>query len=434
MAFTSAGRNDVLCGKGAHGNHHSGNKVFRDMVKSWKPRYERASDVKTSSGKETKVEVSRALVRQVNNEGGHFLKMDEGGYYVEIGFGEAVHKTSQRFRDTPKQGPAPTNIQPVEARILGETKTDDERKQSPMPTTTTIASVETTSDEDVCNAFADSTRVVDDPPPYSNGHREIVANSTAFDVFTEPVYAEACLDASVEESAEHSPVGFNHQTGGMEDVAIATQVSTGDGYNGMGSEEGFVVDDEFYEFWAPECGNASQESINKCSNAESVEDEMVVLASEVPQDDSATNAGGPNATELLLPPTAFLSVLEVSSSPLLAVAEENKFSSSSNKMGSPSSMKPSPTPFVSPAAGLLQDSENGFTSKKRKFGQVKEHEEDVSTDHAAAADPNDGKKQQQQQQQPNKATRTYRRYLIATRMRIAQESANGIFNRETYEW
>jgi len=300
MAFTSAGRNDVLCGKGAHGTHHSGNKVFRDMVKAWKPRYERASDAKTSSGKETKIEVSQALVRQVNDEGGHFVRKDEGGYYVEISFWEAVNKTSQRFGDTPKKGLAPTNIQPVEALSLGESKADDERKHSPMPTTTTITSVETTSEEDVCNAFADSTRVVDDLPPYSNDHCEIVANSTAFDVFTEPVYAEACLDASVGESAEHSPMGFN-QMGCMEAVAIATQVSTGDGYNGMGSdngmgsEEGFDLDNEFYEFWRdPEC----------------VEDEMVVLASEVPQDDSATNTGEPNATELLRL-TAFLSVLEI---------------------------------------------------------------------------------------------------------------------------
>jgi len=86
---------DVLCGRGAHGNHHKGNQNWKELTRELAPKY-----FDKSANREEKMLLVAKIVDNVRRRGGRFLKKEPGtDYYVDIGDKEARRKTSQLFRD-----------------------------------------------------------------------------------------------------------------------------------------------------------------------------------------------------------------------------------------------------------------------------------------------------------------------------------------------
>lgn len=86
-------KSDVLCGKGAHGNHHIGNKHYKDMVKKEQDSY------CTAKWHEKHI-VAMGIVEQVRKQGGRFLlKNNTSSKYNEVGDKMALEKTKQLFRE-----------------------------------------------------------------------------------------------------------------------------------------------------------------------------------------------------------------------------------------------------------------------------------------------------------------------------------------------
>lgn len=84
--------NDVLSGRGGGTNVHPGNRHFRDLINLHRRSYLKAR-------KNDKPAISRAIVRNVRENNGRFLKRDEkSGLWYEIGDDAAREKTSQALR------------------------------------------------------------------------------------------------------------------------------------------------------------------------------------------------------------------------------------------------------------------------------------------------------------------------------------------------
>lgn len=85
---------DILCGRGGHTNHHTGNKRFRLVVLKIKFIYQQCP------AKTLKTDLSRAIVEHCCLHGARFVKIDEvvGRYYV-LTTSEARKKTSQALRE-----------------------------------------------------------------------------------------------------------------------------------------------------------------------------------------------------------------------------------------------------------------------------------------------------------------------------------------------
>eukprot|EP00536_Pseudo-nitzschia_multiseries_P018638 jgi/Psemu1/293590/fgenesh1_pg.2827_\ len=105
---TDIDERDVIFGKGAHGNHHAGNKDWKNMVKSRLDRY-----ISCTKNKE-KTDICFEIVKERRSNGGRFLQKDrETGKWHDIGHNEAIRKTGQRFRDqlnTDKKKSAPISL------------------------------------------------------------------------------------------------------------------------------------------------------------------------------------------------------------------------------------------------------------------------------------------------------------------------------------
>ena len=94
--FESVGSNDVLCGRGGLTNHHSGNIVFRKMVRKFQPEYLKASK-REKAGIAHKIV---AIIRDLSPRG-RFLKKDpeNAKMWIDIGDNKAREKTSQALRE-----------------------------------------------------------------------------------------------------------------------------------------------------------------------------------------------------------------------------------------------------------------------------------------------------------------------------------------------
>mmetsp|Transcript_7264 Transcript_7264/g.21056 ORF Transcript_7264/g.21056 Transcript_7264/m.21056 type:complete len:282 (+) Transcript_7264:137-982(+) len=85
---------DVIFGKGAHGNHHFGNKRWKEMVRERLERYQ------LCVGNKAKTRVCQEIIREWRSKGGRFLeKNKQTGKWDDIGDRRATRKTGQRFRD-----------------------------------------------------------------------------------------------------------------------------------------------------------------------------------------------------------------------------------------------------------------------------------------------------------------------------------------------
>ena len=85
---------DVLLGRGARSNLHSGNIKLRGLVKEAKTAY-------VSSTTRDKTEITARIVQVIQKEGGRFLKM-QGGLWSVVGHETARLKVSHAFRDSTK--------------------------------------------------------------------------------------------------------------------------------------------------------------------------------------------------------------------------------------------------------------------------------------------------------------------------------------------
>lgn len=108
-------RNDVLCGRGAGSNAHSGNITFRALVGQLHHTYLNAKPL-------DKTNISKGLVRKITDQGGRFLKQSKkkdingkSRFWYDIGFNAAREKTCQALRerapstfDLPKQAFTPS--------------------------------------------------------------------------------------------------------------------------------------------------------------------------------------------------------------------------------------------------------------------------------------------------------------------------------------
>mmetsp|Transcript_37781 Transcript_37781/g.43159 ORF Transcript_37781/g.43159 Transcript_37781/m.43159 type:complete len:358 (+) Transcript_37781:53-1126(+) len=83
---------DVLSGRGGGTNVHPGNRHFRDLINLHRRSYLKAR-------KNDKPAISRAIVRNIRENNGRFLKREEKtGLWYEIGDDAAREKTSQALR------------------------------------------------------------------------------------------------------------------------------------------------------------------------------------------------------------------------------------------------------------------------------------------------------------------------------------------------
>eukprot|EP00536_Pseudo-nitzschia_multiseries_P001092 jgi/Psemu1/2477/gm1.2477_g len=91
---TDIDERDVIFGKGAHGNHHAGNKDWKKTVNSRSDRYNSCTKNKE------KYNICFEIVKERRSNGGRFLqKNPETAKWYEIGDKKAIRKTGQRFRD-----------------------------------------------------------------------------------------------------------------------------------------------------------------------------------------------------------------------------------------------------------------------------------------------------------------------------------------------
>lgn len=95
---TDVNPEDVLSGRGGATNSHSGNRVFRSMVKEFQDQYLKAK-------KRDKPAVASIIVEKIRQKGGRFLRRCEDGVpgspavYVDIGDERAREKTCQALRE-----------------------------------------------------------------------------------------------------------------------------------------------------------------------------------------------------------------------------------------------------------------------------------------------------------------------------------------------
>ena len=86
----------VVIGRGGLSNNHSGNQTFLKLTKSLKPEYARLP-------KEEKTDVSRRLLKMVQDRGGKFLAKDAAsGLFYEVDDKVARRKCSQALREESK--------------------------------------------------------------------------------------------------------------------------------------------------------------------------------------------------------------------------------------------------------------------------------------------------------------------------------------------
>lgn len=86
------GEDDVLLGRGAQANTHSGNVRFRQVVAEHQPHYVEAK-------KEEKEGIARTILSQIHKRGGKFLAKSDEGQWYEVEEKKALLKTSQALRE-----------------------------------------------------------------------------------------------------------------------------------------------------------------------------------------------------------------------------------------------------------------------------------------------------------------------------------------------
>ena len=95
-AKSKLGTNDVVMGRGGLSNNHVGNQTFLKLTKTLKPEYARLP-------KEEKTDVSRRLLKIVQDRGGKFLAKDAAsGLFYEVDDKIARRKCSQALREESK--------------------------------------------------------------------------------------------------------------------------------------------------------------------------------------------------------------------------------------------------------------------------------------------------------------------------------------------
>jgi hypothetical protein len=106
---------DILSGRGGAGNHHRGNKRFRNIVSKIQLKY------KGTTKKRVKNTLSKHIVKRVRDYGGRFLTED----YFEMTEPQAVRKTSQALRENKEYTWTDANVEEdddfyEEAEVIAE--------------------------------------------------------------------------------------------------------------------------------------------------------------------------------------------------------------------------------------------------------------------------------------------------------------------------
>ena len=90
------GQYDVICGRGKIANNHSGNKFYREIIKTAIPRYNEAN---TKIGKTIIVSAIFDEINTRSSDGG-FIKKNSDGYYYQVTDHFAREKIGQSLRDS----------------------------------------------------------------------------------------------------------------------------------------------------------------------------------------------------------------------------------------------------------------------------------------------------------------------------------------------
>jgi hypothetical protein len=85
--------NDVLCGRGGITNSHSGNMVFRSLVRARKLSYINAPK------RCDKPRIAREIVAEILQRGGRFLERSDSGSWRQVDAERAAKKVSQALRE-----------------------------------------------------------------------------------------------------------------------------------------------------------------------------------------------------------------------------------------------------------------------------------------------------------------------------------------------
>ena len=88
---------DVLSGRGGKTNKHSGNRIYRGIVKENRKLYQ---EMKSNSHKQL---LAESIIATVHQRGGRFLKRvgKDTNTWIELGRDEAIIKTTQALREIP---------------------------------------------------------------------------------------------------------------------------------------------------------------------------------------------------------------------------------------------------------------------------------------------------------------------------------------------
>jgi hypothetical protein len=87
-------RSCSLLGRGGRSNHHAGNERFRELIRRNRPSY-------NDLPKHEKIQLSRSIVRAIEELGGRFLEPAKDGqsHYLVASRKRCVDKTSQCLRE-----------------------------------------------------------------------------------------------------------------------------------------------------------------------------------------------------------------------------------------------------------------------------------------------------------------------------------------------
>lgn len=112
---------DVLLGRGRTIQEHMGNVRFRDIVETYRSRYDMAR-------RPVKTQLTKEIVQKVNKSGGQFLKRNSAssaGPWIEVSMDVAQQKVSHSFRDKRRFNVATAGSKTTEKRNNSKEDTSD---------------------------------------------------------------------------------------------------------------------------------------------------------------------------------------------------------------------------------------------------------------------------------------------------------------------
>merc|ERR1712146_574550 len=94
------GERDILLGRGRRAQNHNGNVHFREIVETFRQRYE---EIPSKGGK---TELIREVVDFIYDNGSRFIKQDSFGRWIPVGREVARNKKRLSLTKSKKKEPA----------------------------------------------------------------------------------------------------------------------------------------------------------------------------------------------------------------------------------------------------------------------------------------------------------------------------------------